>query len=459
MTEHIQTLPQAIQAEKTVLGTVLQKPDYLIDAIDALTPEHFHSPAHRVIWDLLVDMRRTGQAINMVSLQQRLMDAGKLDDVGGPAMVADMFSTGFDTAATLEHFESYITILCEKRCLRMILEATSSATVSCYEANPVSDITTALETFLADMRANHLRGERKELRAASDAVIEAIDAIEETMERASQSGLIGFASGFRNIDRLTAGFERKTLLLVGARPSVGKTSFGISLLHKFCVQDRLSCLYITLEGSRKQIIMRLASQVGNESVAKIKRGANPQKTMDALAVVSRAPLHVFRPTSMDMLAMEPHVSANAYDVVFIDYMQRLKFGEGNRASIREQMTDIASLAKDWSERYNCLVVGLAQLGRDAESGGEVREPGLRDFKESSGFEEAADYAILLHRPKARHGADENGNWIVVDDDCDLILAKNKDGAIGAIGCQFNRPLMRYEEIPEPEPEQTTGQLL
>lgn len=340
MSDNSNMLPSAAESECYVIAAMMHYNETILELRESCPEECFHTPGNLIVFQEIQQLQTDGMVSDLVTVMQRLNDRSRLDRAGGAAHVAGIFGM-FPVRA---HLESHVGILREKAALRRIIMAIRDAEFKAYQNNAATGVLAGLESFALELRGTMLASSKNELQSASEAVMATIDKIEAQMELARTTGLTGFSTGFKTLDAYTSGLKRKTLTLIGARPSVGKTALAIMLLHELCIKQGLKCLYITLEGTREQIVTRLTSQMSGISVAKINTGQQPSMILPALQSIMAAPLDIYRPTDMEFTKMEHHVAARDYDVVFIDYLQKARCGN---QQLREQITQIANLAKDW----------------------------------------------------------------------------------------------------------------
>jgi len=446
-------LPQSQDAELGVLGSVLLSPKEVMgECIEKkVTPEHFHVPAHSTIFEVLRELYDENKPIDFILLTQLLRDRGLLDKVGGAAFVTSLF-TFVPTAANAAY---YIEILKEKYTLRkIIMTCTEFAARSYDEQENVDTFLDALETKTFEIAQSRFgdRGFR-----IKDTVMEALESIEKLYERRGE--ITGIPTGFRDIDKMTDGLHPAEMIIIAARPSMGKTAFAMNIVEHVALNCKHAVAVFSLEMSSQQIVQRLLCSRAKVNLQRVRDGFMADRDFHNLTVAASklAESKIFIDDTAGLSILELRAKARRlkaqHDIqlIAIDYLQLLK-STSRRAQDNRQLeiAEISSGLKALAKELSIPIIVLAQLNRNPEgrAGG---KPRLSDLRESGSIEQDADLVGLLVRTE--YYAEDQEEREQMKGEAELIIAKQRNGPVGEVPLTFLKEFTRFEDrASEPAPE-------
>ena len=376
----LRLLPSSVEAEKGVLSCMLQAPKEAIgETVERVTANHFHVPAHQVLYELIIEINEAGKPVNPVSVQQSLMDREILDQVGGPAAVLDLF-TFVPTAA---HLSFYLDVLCEKYILRNIIESCTNCVTFAYgNQENVEMVLDEVERVVLGIRGE----DKSKLKSMSDLVMEAIDEIEEMV--ANPGALNGLSTGFSELDKMTNGLHGGEMFILAARPSMGKTSFVMNIVESLAVDNNIPCAVFSLEMTAKQLVQRLLCSRARINMLSLQSGmmrqADIQNLTRAARELSASSIIIDDTPSISILELR-HKARRFRDqygikAIAIDYLQLMRSTSKRAQENRQQeIAEISSGIKGLAKELDIPALVLAQLNRNPE-GREGGKPRLSDLR-------------------------------------------------------------------------------
>ena len=449
--------PQALDAERAVLGSMLIERDAAEKAIDVLAEKDFYLDSHRKVFAAMTDLFGQGDAVDLVTVGERLKKNALLEGIGGMAFLTELVHA----VATAAHVEYYAKIVKDKSILRDLISAATAIVTECYAS---AKETSAL---LDEAQATVLKiAERQEMQGVVDAKDLAHEVIE-MIERAhkEKKKITGVASGLRDLDRDTAGFQRSDLILLAARPSQGKTALALTFAANIAVEQKIPTLVFSMEMSRHAIMERLIASRAKIDLMRVRNGSFPRESWTALtnaaAEFSEAPLRIVDAPGLSVMtvrsisrqvAAEFRRRGQQLGIVIIDYLQLMRGSSSRSESRQQEVSEISRGLKFLARDLNLPVIALSQLSRRTEEKGRVdARPQLSDLRESGSLEQDADLVMMIYRE-----AYYKRNDPTVDDrKAEIIIAKQRQGPTGTVECQFLRNITRFVDaapdgIPEPE---------
>ena len=438
-------LPQNVEAEKGLLGSILLSPrEVLNDCAEQLTEETFYSPAHGTIFRILVEMWSANTQIDVITLTNRLRDLNLLDSVGGPGAVTELFGY-VPTAANAPH---YLEIVLEKSLLRRMITACTSSAARCYEEQ--GDVPQLLDDVEREI---FTIGETRFRKTAPDMRDEVFTALENIEKMYQQRGRIsGLATGFTVFDQMTDGLHAGEMIIVAARPSMGKTAFAMNIVEHVALnlEEPKPVGVFSLEMSTQQLVQRMLCSRARVNMKKIRSGmlarAEHGKLNDAAAALSESRIFIDDTPSLTILEMRAKArrmrDRHRIELIAIDYLQLCRStsrrGQENRQiEISEISAGIKALAKE----LEIPVIVLAQLNRQPEQRGGGK-PRMSDLRESGSLEQDADVVSLLVRPEVYEEDEEAKSDLAGK--AELIIAKQRNGPIGEVPLTFIKEYTRFE---------------
>jgi replicative DNA helicase len=434
--------PQNLEAERCVLGSMLRDNYVINDVVQIVQSEYFYYDAHQKIFRAIVESYDAGKKVDIVILADVLQQRKQIEDVGGYAYLGELW----EAAPTAANAEYYASIVREKGITRALIHATTEILRDSYDQNqPADELLGSAEKKILDIAERGLTGHTITL---IEALKEAYDRIDVRMKRKDPDALSGIPTGFVDLDHLTAGLQNSELVILAARPSIGKTSMGLNIVRHVAVEERLPVFFISLEQSRIEITERLLSAQARVDSFKLRKGhlggEDMQKLVwagDQLRGTRESPVKLFidDTPSQGML----RIAANArrlklregIRLVVIDYLQLIE-PENRRDPRQEQVAQISRRLKFLARELNVPVIALAQVNRASEDRQDHR-PRLSDLRESGSLEQDADTVLILHRPNKDQGGPE-------DNVLDVIVAKQRNGPTGEVTLTYLKQFMRYE---------------
>ncbi|MBR6772544.1 MAG: replicative DNA helicase [Clostridia bacterium] len=426
--------PYSAEAEQAVLGSILIDSATVATAVTMLKPDDFYIPENAKIYDTLVSMFTGGEKIDPITLLDKLKELELYDDAGGRAYLYKLM----DTTPSAVNIEAYAAIVKDKAKLRKLAEVTGEANSRAMgEVGSVSDQLETLEQQLFE-----LRGERSG--AGLVPIREALnDSLREMKELASQGGkLPGLPTGFRDLDFYISGLNRSDLIILAARPGVGKTSVALNIARYAAeAGDGKNVLIFNLEMSRVQLVQRMLSSEALVELGKLRTANMVRDEWDRLVAgalkLAKLPIYVDDTSNITVAEIKARVRrVRDVGLVVIDYLQLIKGGrkDGNRVL---EVSDISRSLKIMAKELNVPVLCLAQLSRASEQRKDDPKPKLSDLRDSGAIEQDADIVLFLYRDEQYHPDTAEKNV------CDCIIAKNRHGQCNTVQFQWQGQFTRF----------------
>ena len=434
------TLPHNLEAERSVLGAILIHNDAFNLAAQVIDSADFYRDAHRRIFDRMVALNERNHAIDFVTLKEELSRSGDLNEVGGPAYVASL-ADGVPRATNVEY---YARIVKEKATLRNLIYAATKILGNAYEADQESDlILDEAESAIFSVADDRLKAGFVQMR---DLVKESFPKIELLFE---QKRLItGVPTGFEKMDEMTRGFQPGDLIIVAARPSMGKTSLVLNIAQYVAMQPDHTVGFFSLEMSKESLFLRLLTSEARIDSHRLMSGAIGQKDYGrishALETLSAMKLFIDDSAGIGVLEMRAKArrlkSEHGLSLLVVDYIQ-LMTGRGRFENRTLELASISRSLKGLAKELNVPIVVLSQLSRAPESRADHR-PQLSDLRESGALEQDADLVILIYRDDVYNKAPDNPDAGTAD----LIIAKQRNGPTGDVRLAFLREQTRFANL-------------
>ena len=437
--------PHSIEAEQGVLGCVLQAPNECLgETIEKFKPgsEVFYDLRHRTIYELLVEMFDRKEAIDLITVQQRLKDHQQLEAVGGLGYLSSL-PDAVPSAANLQY---YVEIVREKYLLRRMIQACTGVVARVYEHEG------EVESLLDEVERDILRisEERVESTATTmkDLVRKAIVTIEDFHQR--QGTLTGVGTGFTDLDKMTSGFHEGEMIVIAARPSMGKTSLAMNIAEHVAVDLRLPVGVFSLEMTSDSLVLRMLCSRARVNLRNIRDGFLAErdfpKLTNAAGKLANAPLFIDDTSGLSILMLRAKArrlhQQYGIKLFVIDYLQLLHSTARRAENRQQEIADISNGIKSLAKELKVPVIVLSQLNREVEKE-KNRKPRLSDLRESGSIEQDADLVALLY--KASTGEDDEGS--VPEQDAvpvNLLVAKQRNGPTGDVSLTFLRSFTRFE---------------
>ena len=437
------TPPHSVEAEQGVLGSMLISPrETIAECVEKINEEYFYVPAHRTIYDVLVDLWNTRQGIDLITFTQVLRDRNLLDSVGGAAFVTNLF-TFVPTAANVQY---YLEIVRDKYILRQIISAATESVRRAYEEQEeVDSLLDEVEQKIFDVGEDRFKGKMLSMK---DHAMQAIETIERLYER--KGSITGISTGFVEFDRMTSGLHPSEMVVIAARPSMGKTALAMNIAEYVAINEKLAVGVFSLEMSSQQLVQRMLCSRARVNLQRVRDGFLGERDFPSLTAAASklAEARMFIDDSASLSILELRAKARRLkaqqdvSLIIVDYLQLLRSttrrAQDNRQlEISEISAGLKALAKD----LKIPVIVVAQLNRQPEqrTGG---KPRLSDLRESGSIEQDADLVGLLVRPEL-YEEDEEAR-VEKAGEAELIIAKQRNGPVGEIPLTFLKEYTRFE---------------
>ena len=443
------TPPQAVALEESVLGALMLNQAALINAIEILHVEYFYKPEHQTVYRAIRKLFEQSQPVDMLTVVERLRLDGELEAAGGAYAVSKLT----ENVVSAAHIEYHIRVLSEKFIQREMIRISTETIKEAYaETTDVVDLLDKPETRLMDINDKNFRSDYKPL---GDLVGMAMDQIDEAGQK--EDGLSGLESGFIGLDRMTAGFQPGTLIILAARPAMGKTACALSMARNMAVDFQKPVAFFSLEMSGQELAMRLISSEARLEGDKLKKGRlaayEKEQLKGGAQRLHEASNRILIDDTPQLTIFELRAKARRlkqrYDIqmIFIDYLQLMSSGSAdNRNGNREQeISMISRQLKALSKELNIPVLAMSQLSRAVENR-VGNKPQLSDLRESGAIEQDADIVMFIYRPEYYNiTEDDHGSTIGM---ADLIVAKHRSGGTGEVRLRFVKEFARFENPPQ-----------
>ena len=441
--------PQAVDIEEAVLGALMLERDALSNVIDILKPDSFYREAHKLIFESIVQLFNNSEPVDIKTVVHQLRRNGKLDEVGGAYYIADL-TTRVNSAANIEY---HARIISEQSIKRELIRISSEIQRDAYEDTvDVFNLLDRAEQSLFDVSESHIR---KNYDKMSDLLRMAIEDIEEKKDKTD--GLTGVPSGFTALDRVTSGWQPSDLVIIAARPGMGKTAFVLSALRNAAIDFKKPVAIFSLEMSSVQLVNRLISAEAELESEKIKRGDLAEYEWEQLLhktnKLSDAPIFIDDTPGLSILELRAKarrlVAQHGVSLIIIDYLQLMtgdtsKSGGGNR---EQEIASISRALKGIAKELNVPVLALSQLSRAVETRGGDKKPQLSDLRESGSIEQDADMVMFLYRPEY-YGITQGEDGMPLNGMGEVIIAKHRNGRLDTVQLKFIGKFTKFADLDE-----------
>ncbi len=441
--------PQAIDLEEAVLGALMLEKDALTSVIDILKPETFYKDNHKEIYEAIVELFNNSEPVDLLTVTNQLRKKGKLELVGGAYYITELTSK-VNSAA---HIESHSRIIIEKAIKRELIRIASEVHRDAFEDTvDVFSLLDKTEQSLFEVSEINIRKNYADMRSIMHEAI-----LELENKKHQKDGLTGIATGFTALDRLTSGWQKSDLVIIAARPGMGKTAFVVSAMRNAAVDFKRPVAIFSLEMSSIQLVNRLISAEAELESDKIKKGNLEEYEWEQLvhktAKLSDAPIFIDDTPALTILELRAKsrklVAQHGVELIIVDYLQLMSGdnaknggGSGNR---EQEIASISRSLKNIAKELNIPIIALSQLSRAVEIRGGEKRPQLSDLRESGSIEQDADMVIFLYRPEY-YGitTDEEGNNM--QGVGEVIIAKHRNGSLDTVKLKFIGKFTKFTDL-------------
>lgn len=431
--------PQNIEAEQAVLGAIFLQPSSIITASEYLMAEDFYRVAHQKIFQVMLKLNNSGSAVDLVTVTEELAASKSLEDVGGVNYLSELA----ESAPTAANIEYYAKIVDEKSLLRRTIRVATQIVQDGYTRED------EVEAYISEAEKNIMEvAQRKNAGAfqnIKDVLVNTYDNIEILANR--KGDITGIPTGFAELDRMTAGFQRNDLIIVGARPSVGKTAFALNIAQNVATKTDENVAIFSLEMGAEQLVMRMLCAEGNINAQGLRTGAltdeDWRKLTMAMGSLSNAGIYIDDTPGVRIGDIRSKCrrlkQEHGLGMILIDYLQLIR-GDGNSGDNRQQeVSEISRSLKALARELKVPVIALSQLSRGVEQRQDKR-PMMSDIRESGSIEQDADIVAFLYRDDYYDKESENKNII------EIIIAKQRNGPVGTVSLAFVKEYNKFVNL-------------
>lgn len=449
--------PQALEIEEAVIGALMVEKDAVVNVLDVLKPESFYKENHQKIFSAILDLSTRLEPIDLYTVTEELRKKEELDEVGGAVYLAQLTSR----VGSAAHVEYHSKIIAQKYIQRELIRVSSDIQTRAFDDTiDVDDLLDYSEMELFKVAEGNIK---RETAPISTLVNEALKNLEEAGKR--EDGLSGVPCGFSELDRMTSGWQPSDLVIVAARPSMGKTAFVLSMARNMAVEHDVPVAFFSLEMSSLQLVNRLIVSESGIPHEKIRNGKlTPQEWTQLTVKIgdlqnSKILIDDTPALSIFELRAKCRRLKAQYDVgiIIIDYLQLMTGPTDTRGNREQEVSTISRSLKAIAKELNIPIIALSQLNRSVETRGGNKRPQLSDLRESGAIEQDADMVMFIHRPEYYgFNEDEEGNSLIGL--AEIIVAKHRNGAVGDIRLRFRKEQAKFTDIDDMEftPYAATG---
>jgi replicative DNA helicase len=436
--------PHSNEAEMAVLGAMLIDKEVIDGIMEILQPKHFYSDIHSRIYEAILELRQRNMPVDVVTLSEELKKTNRLEELGGQKYLADLM----EKVSTAAHTQAYANIVKEKSLLRELIRVSTSIVEKSQDASESVDkiVDFAEQQVLAVAQKNTDHG----FANASSLAAETLGRMEKAFSQ--HSAITGVPSGFSRLDDMTGGFQKSDLIILAARPSMGKTALALNMAYHACVEKKIPTAVFSMEMDKHSIMQRLICSAARANLGAVRKGQLSREVWPQLTrytgVISEAPLFIDDTSGLNILDIRNRTrklmtmlknEGKTLGMVMIDYLQLIR-GPGRSENRQQEVAEISRLLKDLARSLQLPVIALSQLNRRSEDKGRVdNRPQLSDLRDSGSIEQDADFVAMIHREEYYKRDDQT-----VKNQATIIVAKHRNGPVGDVPLAFFHEYTKFE---------------
>ncbi len=438
--------PQAVELEEAILGALMLEKDSIIAVQEVLTADAFYKETHRTIYKAIEQLSIELNPVDLFTVTEKLKQDGKLKAVGGAAFLAGLTQK----VGSAAHVEYHAKIIAQKYVQRELIRASTEIQKRSYdESTDVTDLIDYAESEIMNVSEGHMQ---RSVQASGDILRRTMEAIEEASKNEGEFN--GVPSGFTGIDRVTLGWQPSDLIIVAARPSMGKTAFTLSMARNVAVDHQRAVAFFSLEMSATQLMMRLiVAESGLDSRAVKSGQLTPEQWRhleSSIKPFQNAPLYIDDTPALSVFEFRSKVrrlkKLNKIELIVIDYLQLMTGPQGSQGNREQEVASISRTLKAIAKELEVPIIALSQLNRAAELRGGSKKPQLSDLRESGAIEQDADIVAFIHRPEYFGMKVDEDNIPLPPGLAEFILAKHRNGATDTIRLKFRKEQAKFMDF-------------
>ncbi|HOQ38994.1 MAG: replicative DNA helicase [Fervidobacterium sp.] len=438
----MKNIPANLEAEQALIGSILIEPERLDEIVSIVSSVDFYDTKHRYIFSVFEQLHDENLPIDIISVCDKLRDQGLLEKVGGELYVAQLA----DSVPTSAHAEMYAHIVRDKAILRELISAGSQIVETAYSDSNVDEILDQAERIIFRIAESKATKSYIDIRNALTDVFEHLEELRDKHAKGLSGFVTGIPTGFKKLDEMTSGFHKSDLIIVAARPSVGKTAFALNLAKNMATTGESSVGIFSLEMSREQLVQRLLCMESLVDLQKVRRGwlsdEEWKRLMRGASNLMKANIVVDDESNLEprVLRAKARRMKKEYDVdaIFVDYLQLMSM-DSRRDNRQQEISEISRSLKLLARELDISIIALSQLSRAVEQRDNKR-PRLSDLRESGAIEQDADLVIFLYRDE--YYRKQN---IDLPHETEVIIGKQRNGPIGTVTLMFNPSFTNFFE--------------
>jgi replicative DNA helicase len=435
--------PQAVEVENAVLGTLMLNREAFAQVCEILVPDSFYDSRNQIIFTAIRDLALKQMPIDMLTVKERLKQMEKLEEVGGVFYIAQLTQN----ISSVSHLEFYARIIQQKYMARQLISIGANITEMGFdETRDIKEVITEAEGEIFKLAQSNSKNDFTQINPVID---DAYKVLKKAAE--NKGGLTGIASGFTELDKITNGWQNSDLVILAARPAMGKTAFALSMAKNMAIDNHKPVAFFSLEMSNVQLVNRLISNVCEIPGGKLRSGQlEPFEWIQLDRQIKRlydAPLYIDDSSQLTIFEFQSKArrlkSEHNVELIMIDYLQLMNAGDVRVSNRQEEVSMISRALKSMAKELNIPIIALSQVNRDLgkREGEEGKRPQLTDLRESGAIEQDADMVCFIHRPEYYHlGGEEMKGKAVV------IIAKHRNGAVGDVTLSFKKNFASFKNL-------------
>lgn len=441
------TPPQAVELEEAVLGALMLEKDSIIGVQEYVVPEAFYVEAHQMVYQAILDLSMELKPIDLFTVTEKLKNNGKLKTVGGATFLAELTQK----VGSAAHVEFHSKIIAQKYVQRELIRASTEIQKKSYdESTDVTDLIDFAEGEIFKVAEGHVK---RDVQKSRDILARTMAVIEEASKR--EGAFSGVPSGFTHLDRLTLGWQPSDLIIIAARPSMGKTAFTLSLARNVVIDSEKGVAFFSLEMSSTQLMLRLIVAESGLDSRDVRNGdLTPEQWKhleSSIKPFANAPLFIDDTPALSIYEFRSKARRlkTQYDIqlIVIDYLQLMTGSADTKGNREQEVASISRSLKAIAKELNIPIIALSQLSRAVESRGGSKRPQLSDLRESGAIEQDADLVAFIHRPEY-YGLTVDEDGMPTQGLAEIIVAKHRNGAVDTVKLRFRKEQARFMDYDE-----------